>query len=126
MSTEEPASNLAGLFTGRQTCEHGSLINTLSVRDDAAAIWASGSPPTSTTTRPTWAWHVRAGATSRGLLDMTARSPRPGRTATTRWSTIRAFEGYLMGRAPGRPFFAVVSLYNPHGVRTRRRTRRLV
>ena len=103
----------AGLFTGRHSCEHGSLINTLSVRDDVPDLgqWLAAYSDYDATYMGKW--HVRGRDVTRSF-DMMAQQSEAGENCDV--PLIRAFEGYLMGRAPGRPFFAVVSLYNPHDV----------
>lgn len=103
----------ASIFTGRASSEHGVMLNRLPLRSELPELGAWLRAHSDYQTAYMGKWHVPCRDVTEGY-DVLASAGFAGERCDS--LTARAFEGFLGNVSTERPFFAVVSLVNPHDI----------
>jgi len=101
------------MMTGRPSSEHGVLLNRLSLRDDIPTIGAWMRSEAGYKTWYAGKWHI-VGRLVHTDFEIPNRGTLFGEASDL--SVLRSFEGKLSQYSEDTPFFAVVSLLNPHDI----------
>jgi arylsulfatase A-like enzyme len=103
----------AGIFTGRHTCEHGVLLNPMTLLTDYPDLGSWLSENSDYDAVYMGKWHILGRPVGESFQSLAGQGL--GGTGGD-MGLARTFEGFLNERTSDRPFVAVVSLVNPHDI----------